>query len=430
MNMKKRMFVLTMALCLLAVTGCNNDRKDESMGKEEKETVKQEFQQDEKESGKDTENTDHTDEIEETDTGETIRSDEDYFEPAGMSKDEYRSMTAEDLLEEIIPDIQNITVEQCVQLYSTYAYAEVAENEVFEDSITSEACGQIYEQGGKLPYEEAMEELLASPSEKVRAKAYAEMESVLGVDEKYIQMAMEELKTEEEPLVLVHALNVLHNAGKNNEEAQEFFFRMSEHDNARVRLASIRPLVHSCGEKATDTIITLMSDTDQEVAARACEYAGDLYDEKVVEPLQAILNDAEKFNLHGNCMVSLHRLWQDFPAYEHTSEKAYQAAMEYVKKTPRTENVPYWAAVSEMYPKTEPNEKYEAWKEKATYLNPSEIVAVMMDLIQDTDANWMARMEGIKAVKAYGNDEEIEEMTQTVLGLSDDKAMFLQKQVQ
>ena len=69
-----------------------------------------------------------------TDTeNETDFSDDDY-EPAQVTKKEYESMSAQDLIDRI-KDVKNITEDEALALYSTYAYQTIQKTFIAEKKI-------------------------------------------------------------------------------------------------------------------------------------------------------------------------------------------------------------------------------------------------------------------------------------------------------
>ena len=78
-----------------------------------------------------------------TDTeNETDFSDDDY-EPAQVTKKEYESMSAQDLIDRI-KDVKNITEDEALALYSTYAYTNYTEDFYSrEENITDEKLDEL-----------------------------------------------------------------------------------------------------------------------------------------------------------------------------------------------------------------------------------------------------------------------------------------------
>lgn len=430
--MKKRMVWLATALLLVALAGCGGTK---TVNQEDKERIKQELTKDSV-----TEQISTADESSVTDVS-TPDSVADSQEPAedtksavslSITKEEYDAMTAEELRDRLIVDPVAVTVEECVQLYETYAYAPVAEELYLEDNITDEVCGLIQEAGGKLPLEDAIGQILSSSSVNTRAKGYEALTSFYGQKEDTMQLVIRELETEEDPLVLKFAISALGNTGGQYPEMAQFFLKMATNENAYVRFYDVYALTSLWGQEIDgvfETVLSLMQDEDEAVAKIACERSGYLYNEAFVDPLVDILNDDSKAVLHGSCIHGLTKMWLDYPSHKHTSEAAYNATMAYLQRTPRSEEIPEWTAVNALCSVAD-NDSFEQWKEKASYYDEKEIVSTMVSILEDTNANWLTRQQAIKAIQTHGTEEEIKEMEDIVRVLDDDKAVFLQKVIE
>lgn len=116
-----------------------------------------------------------------TDTeNETDFSDDDY-EPAQVTKKEYESMSAQDLIDRI-KDVKNITEDQALALYSTYAYTNYTEDFYSrEENITDEAFKILKDDGCKIPYTTTIRDnMLHSENANVRAYAFTTIGGLFG----------------------------------------------------------------------------------------------------------------------------------------------------------------------------------------------------------------------------------------------------------
>ena len=95
--------------------------------------------------------------------------------------------------------------------------------------------------------------------------------------------------------------------------------------------------------------------------------------------------------------------------------------MDYLKKTPRTEKVPAWTAVG-AFKTTSTQDSFTKWKEKATYFNLDEVYNVMVDIIKDGNANWLARTSAIDVIKSHCSKEKFDGLKAVIDGLTDSKA--------
>ena len=111
---------------------------------------------------------------------ETGFSDDDY-EPAQVTKKEYESMSAQDLMDRI-KDVKNITEDEALALYSTYAYTNYTEDFYGrEENITDEAFKILKDDGCKIPYTTTIRDnMLHSENANVRAYAFTTIGGLFG----------------------------------------------------------------------------------------------------------------------------------------------------------------------------------------------------------------------------------------------------------
>lgn len=359
-------------------------------------------------------------------TVETEKASKDDYAPAGVTKKEYQSMTAQDLVDRI-KDVENITEEEALEFVSTYAYVEYDDELCRTENITDEAMQIIWDAGGGMPNTNTfLEAVVTSENPNVRAYGFSRMGGLFGTSDAEEKMAEEALEKETDPVALDAALNSLANSGSNPYIAK-FFIKMSEHEHPIIRKDAAIAIGNywSIGaEGMVETIIKLMNDEDEMVADVACSRAGNLADDQLVEPLVTILNDAEKTELHGSCCESLVTMWFDYPFHEKTSEAAYRATMDYWAKTPRTQEDPEWTSLGDINHIAE--DSIEEWKAKATYYNPDEICNIMKEIISDPEANSRARTEAMEAILNHGDDAQKEELKSIIEGLTDKDASSIQ----
>ena len=335
---------------------------------------------------------------------------------------DYANMTQEDLLSHI-KDRENVTVDEYVWLISTYSYVDIKDDLTLEKNITDEAIKAI-ESKAKPSQEKYIEKLIKSQSPQVRGYGLSLMPSLTGISSKNLELAKELIKNETNNYVLYQATKALSNEAKNSKEIADFLIKMAEHQNAKIRTAAAGALGNSWSEGvegAVQTVIKLMNDTDKDVRKAACRNAGKLNDESVIEPLVQILNNPDDADIHGSCIEGLVTLWYDYPFFKKTSEKAYNATMDYLKKTPRTDKVPAWTAVG-TFKTTSTQNAFTEWKQKATYFNTDEIYNIMVDIIKDGNANSLARTSAIDVIKAHCSEDKFKELKSVIDGLSDSKA--------
>lgn len=347
-------------------------------------------------------------------------------------KIDYANMTEDDLIKEFIKDEQNITLDEFIDLASTYSYATINNKLELDENITDKAIKKLKENKAKLPAaKEFVEPLLKSDAPQVRGYAFSNIATFFGASDSHKASAKEILKTEKEPYVIKCAVKALGNEGGKDAEIGKFLLDAAKNENAVVRRQAAVALGSTWNKTlngAVDAEIELMNDSDKEVRKAAYEYAGLLGDDKVVAPISEMLKNEADADLHSSGVKGLVWLWYGYPSHENTSEAAYRATIDYLKTTPGSDKVPAWAAVTSFTNKSEKN--YAAWKEKATYFNTDELYEVMLGIAKNENLSRLARGYACKPVAAHCSKEQFEAFGTVVNALADKDAKFIQDEYQ
>ena len=347
-------------------------------------------------------------------------------------KIDYANMTEDDLIKEFIKDEQNITLDEFIDLASTYSYATINNKLELDENITDKAIKKLKENKAKLPAaKEFVEPLLKSDAPQVRGYAFSNIATFFGASDSHKASAKEILKTEKEPYVIKCAVKALGNEGGKDAEIGKFLLDAAKNENSVVRRQAAVALGSTWNKTlngAVDAEIELMKDSDKKVRKAAYEYAGLLGDDRVVAPISEMLKNEADADLHSSGVKGLVWLWYDYPSHENTSEAAYRATIDYLKTTPGSDKVPAWAAVTSFTNKSEKN--YAAWKEKATYFNTDELYEVMLGIAKNENLSRLARGYACKPVAAHCSKEQFEAFGTVVNALADKDAKFIQDEYQ
>lgn len=347
-------------------------------------------------------------------------------------KIDYANMTEDDLIEEFIKDEQNITLDEFVDLASTYSYATINNKLELDENITDKAIKKLKDNKATLPAaKEFVEPLLKSDAPQVRGYAFSNIATFFGASDSHKAAAKEILKTEKEPYVIKFAVRALGNEGGKDAEIGKFLLDAAKNENAVVRRQAAVALGSTWNKTlngAVDAEIELMKDSDKEVRKAAYEYAGLLGDDRVVAPISEMLKNEADADLHSSGVRGLVWLWYDYPSHENTSEAAYRATIDYFKTTPGSEKVPAWAAVTSFTNKSEKN--YASWRERATYFNTDELYEVMLGLVRNENLSHLARGYACKPVAVHCTKEQFEAFGEVVNALTDKNAKFIQNEYQ
>lgn len=208
-------------------------------------------------------------------------------------KIDYANMTEDDLIKEFIKDEQNITLDEFVNLASTYSYANINDKLELDENITDKAIKKLKDNKATLPAaKEFVEPLLKSDSPQVRGYAFSNIATFFGASDSHKASAKEILKTEKEPYVIKCAVKALGNEGGKDAEIGKFLLDAAKNENAVVRRQAAVALGSTWNKTldgAVDAEIELMKDSNNDVRKAAYEYAGLLGDDRVVAPISEML---------------------------------------------------------------------------------------------------------------------------------------------
>ena len=259
------------------------------------------------------------------------------------------------------------------------------------------------------------DKLVKHSSNLVRAYPAERYSAFWGNEGKDIDAMAKAYVGEKDPYVLKTIASYAASSANKSQELGKLFIGMLKHDNDEVRRMGVRALgsPHAAEvEGVVDALIPMLKDANVDVAKTACENIGRLGDDKAVEPIVAVLNDESKSDLHGSCMKGLQWRWLDYPAHKSTSEAAYKASLDYLNKTPRSEKVPAWNAVGMFNSVSSSN--FNAWKGKAAYYKPAELVAAYSSIVKDTTTDWRARQAALKGIATHGKKADVEALRSAI----------------
>ena len=67
-------------------------------------------------------------------------------------------------------------------------------------------------------------------------------------------------------------------------------------------------------------------------------------------------------------------------------------------------------------------DKFDAWKKKAKYYKPKEIVEVMTEIIKDKNADYLARCCAVDVIAKHGGKKAFKDLKPIIKKLKDEKA--------
>lgn len=340
---------------------------------------------------------------------------------------DYANATADDLLAKI-KDQTKLTKEEYIWLVSTLENVAITEDLDLEENITFEAIEILQDKEAEFPASSVLiDALMSHEAPQVRGYVMSYMGGLFGTSDNDVAAVLKLLETEKEPYVLKSAIKAVQNEGNANADVAKFLLNMTKNENAKVRCQAALALGNSWSDEvegAAEALIALMSDSDESVREIAYEYCGKLHNDVVIEPIVATLNNPDEAKFHSACLDGLLTMWLNYPFHENASEAAYRATFDYYNNVAITEDTPPWSSISSM--KTIAEDGFATWKEKATFYNPSEIVAAMTRILQSPDAEWLARNAAMEVIAAHGTDADVAALEPIVNGFTDSDAKLLQ----
>ena len=110
----------------------------------------------------------------------------------GAKKIDYANMTEDDLIKEFIKDEKNITLDEFVNLASTYSYATINDKLELDENITDKAIKKLKDNKATLPAaKEFVEPLLKNDSPQVRGYAFSNIATFFGASDSHKAAAKE-----------------------------------------------------------------------------------------------------------------------------------------------------------------------------------------------------------------------------------------------
>jgi hypothetical protein len=264
-------------------------------------------------------------------------------------------------------------------------------------------------------FKDILKQLMSNASPQVRGQAItASTGKLFGAKDSEVSNDLSTLMNEKDPYVIKCGVEALSNELKHPEVAK-FVLAQLENESPFVR-RKVAIAVGNSWSKGVDGVkeaaLKLMADKDDNTRKLILSGVGKLGDESFVPELVKVLDDPAQEKFHGDAIRGLSTMWLDYPFHKNTCKAAYDATMNYYKKTPRTNKVPSWAGIAAF--STVAEKEIGAWKAKATYFKPAEFAKVLTDVVNDPEVNWLATAPAAKAIKALCSKADLENLKKTI----------------
>ena len=315
------------------------------------------------------------------------------------------------------PEKGTLTPEEYEAMYLAYSKVAIDEKTMeLEKNFVAKARNTAFK-NRKNPenFKDILKQLMSNASPQVRGQAItASTGKLFGAKDSEVSNDLSTLMNEKDPYVIKCGVEALSNELKHPEVAK-FVLAQLENESPFVR-RKVAIAVGNSWSKGVDGVkeaaLKLMADKDDNTRKLILSGVGKLGDESFVPELVKVLDDPAQEKFHGDAIRGLSTMWLDYPFHKNTCKAAYDATMNYYKKTPRTNKVPSWAGIAAF--STVAEKEIGAWKAKATYFKPAEFAKVLTDVVNDPEVNWLATATAAKAIKALCSKADLENLKKTI----------------
>ncbi len=220
------------------------------------------------------------------------------------------------------------------------------------------------------------------------------------------------LQNEKDLEVLELALRSNMNNLKVSNDFFEAYKKAATHEDAKIRKAAMNGLINS-NNKAVEGIeevaVKYLDDADAEIRVAACKDLAHNKYASAMPKIEEILKTSDDAKLLEGCMKGIMDQWYYSPFFKEFDAKAYQLTLDYLKKTPRSKDLPSWSVIS---PLQKPAK--DEWKELAKEFKAKDLVAALSDVAKDDNADKMAREYAVKAIAVQGTKDDLTKLDKAV----------------
>ncbi len=243
---------------------------------------------------------------------------------------------------------------------------------------------------------------LGHESPAVRLQAARLASSLFGGDDDSRKALVEAAKAEKNPHVLRAILRSVRSSIGRSDAVRDLLVSMVEHPDEQVRITVLGALAASWARDTEGTLEKVLAavenDPSPRVRAYACRQLGDRADPRAL-PLLEKLTAGPKGDgkLYADCFRGLIGMWAAPVPHKTPNQKAYRLTLTRLRATPRTEQMPPWAAI--------PNLEWAAraeLAENAPWFDKSALIEALEGLALDRASHWLARTGAIKTMVKLG----------------------------
>lgn len=253
---------------------------------------------------------------------------------------------------------------------------------------------------------------IADPSPAVRLQSARMMGSIFGSDPQTQEIIVDAAYKEKEPAVLKAMLAVVGSRHKSNPKIKDLLMVNANHPNEKVRIEAMSWFLTTFGEGVPGTFERVIEHVDKDpsekVRAFLCSRLYGSGDERALKEIELWLTARDTSQeLKAGCWEGAITSWTGFPLPQKPQKKGYELTMMVLEQKPRTKDRPPWtgmmllrAAKDTFKPEDKAGNEWFA-KVKGFY-KKDKLIATLSDIVDDPNANWMARAASLDVLVELG----------------------------
>lgn len=248
--------------------------------------------------------------------------------------------------------------------------------------------------------------LMRHPSGTVRGMVLKQYDDTLCMTPDDLAIVAELIKTETDDFAISMALRALRKCLSTYPDAIAAAKKAAKSENPLLRAAAARSLAQTGNqiEDAQKIMLELLHDEVRDVRETACTYIGLFKNDDLIPEIMKIVLDPAQEDLHYSCTSSLFTMWYDYPAHQNTSDKAFEATLEVMRKLPECNKEPTWGTIEKMVFVNE--ETIQDWYTRSNFLGEKRdrYMAVMHDLALNTKLDYATRYAAINVMQHHAKE--------------------------
>jgi hypothetical protein len=180
----------------------------------------------------------------------------------------------------------------------------------------------------------------------------------------------------------------------------------ADHASPEVRLQAVAAIAQNRGMAggAEKLVALAQHDDDANVRHSACELGGKLASKLFLPVYEAATANAKDPAQYAACMEGLVAMFHNHPTFDTHDRDAYELFLKRLEAKPRSEDAPPWTVMSTFcyFSHESDLDRLAAWKQRATWFDPTRVKKVLASVVADKRTSWMARAAAVESMVGLG----------------------------